>query len=319
MPSPADVLVVGSGGFVGRALVPELRAAGLSVAGATAHPCGAEERAVDVADEASVRALFASLDAPPRAVVHLAAIAHRPASQVPAGAYDAVNHRGLVHVLRAARQAGVERFVFFSSASVYGDAGRTEPVREDAELRPAGEYGASKARAEEACVAAVAEGFDCASFRFPAIYARDWLVDVRKRAYVPGRGGRVLLRVPGRPPRYSLCAVRNASQAVRMAVEGRLAPGAYNVTDGEPYAQDEVARVIGGIDGVARRVSIPRPLARLALWNAAAALPEPRRTGFRDNYWKLFEGLVLDDARIRAAGFAPAVRLDSLLSPAGAG
>lgn len=314
MPLPADVLVVGSGGFVGRALVPGLRAAGLSVLGATAHPRAADERAVDVTDPASVRALFASLDAPPRAVVHLAAIAHRPASTLPSGAYDAVNHRGLVHVLAAARQAGAERLVFFSSASVYGDAGRTAPVTEDAALRPAGPYGASKVRAEEACRAAIAEGFACAMLRFPAIYARDWVTDVRKRAYVPGMAGKVLLRVPGRTPRYSLCAVRNAVDAVRLALGDDLAPGAYNVTDGEPYGQDEVARVIGALEGVSRRVAVPRALARLALWNAAGALPEPRRTGLRDNYWKLFEGLVLDDSRVRVAGFAPRARLHSLLA-----
>jgi nucleoside-diphosphate-sugar epimerase len=313
VPSPADVLVVGSGGFVGRNLLPGLRAAGLTVAGATRAPRSAEERAVDVTDEASVRALFASLDAPPRAVVHLSAIAHRPATTLAPDAYDAVNHRGLVHVLRAARDAGAQKLVFFSSASVYGDAGRTGAVREDAEPRPAGPYGIAKARAEDACRAAIAEGFGCAMLRFPAIYARDWLPDVRKRAYVPGMGGRVLLRVPRRPPRYSLCAVQNAVAAVRLALGDGLAPGAYNVTDGEPYAQDEVARVIGAVDGVSKRMSIPRPLARLALWNAAGALPEPRRTGLRDNYWKLFEGLVLDDARIRAAGFRPTTRLDSLL------
>jgi nucleoside-diphosphate-sugar epimerase len=314
VPSPADVLVVGSGGFVGRNLVPGLRAAGLMVAGATRSPRSADERAVDVTDEASVRALFASLDAPPRAVVHLSAIAHRPTTTLAPDAYDAVNHRGLVHVLRAARESGVEKLVFFSSASVYGDAGRTGAVREDAELRPAGPYGVAKARAEDACAAAIAEGFACAMLRFPAIYARDWLPDVRKRAYVPGRTGKVLLRVPGRAPRYSLCAVQNAVQAVRLALSDGFAPGPYNVTDGEPYAQDEVARVIGAVDGVSRRMAIPRALAKLALWSVPAALPEPRRTSLRDNYWKLFEGLVLDDARVRAAGFRPTTRLDSLLS-----
>ncbi|HEX5872803.1 MAG TPA: NAD(P)-dependent oxidoreductase [Longimicrobium sp.] len=313
MPSPADVLVVGSGGFVGSALVPGLRAAGLTVLAATRSPGTRDERRIDVTDPSSVRALFASLDAPPRAVVHLAAIAHRPASQVPAGAYDAVNHGGLVHVLRAAREAGVGRLVFFSSASVYGDAGRTGAVPEDAELRPTGEYGVSKVRAEEACAAAIADGFAAVMLRFPAIYARDWLVDVRKRAYVPGMGGRALLRVPGRPPRYSLCAVRNAVDAVRLALGEGFAPGACNVTDGAPYLQDEVARVIGAVEGVSRRIAVPRALARLALWNGAAALPAARRAGMRDNYWKLFEGLVLDDARIRAAGFAPAVRLDTVL------
>ncbi|WP_420129545.1 NAD-dependent epimerase/dehydratase family protein [Longimicrobium sp.] len=316
MSPPADVLVVGSGGFVGRALVPALRAAGLRVAAATRSPRGEGERPVDIADAGSVRALFASFDAPPRAVVHLAAIAHKRASTLPAGAYEAVNHQGVRHVLAAARAAGAERFVFFSSASVYGDAGRTGAVPEDAELRPVGEYGTSKARAEEACRAAIAEGFACAMLRFPAMYAGDFLLNVRKRAYVPGTGDRVLLRVPGRPPRHSLCAVANAVDAVRLALGG-LPPGAWNVTDGAPYAQDELARVVGALDGVSRGASVPRPLARLALWDAAAALPAPRRASIRDNYWKLFEGLVLDDSRIRAAGYAPAARLDALLSRTG--
>jgi nucleoside-diphosphate-sugar epimerase len=313
----ADVLVVGSGGFVGRALVPGLRAAGLQVEAATRSPRDQGERPVDIADAGSVRALFASFDAPPRAVVHLAAIAHKRASTLPAGAYEAVNHQGLRHVLAAARGAGVERFVFFSSASVYGDAGRTGAVPEDAELRPVGEYGTSKARAEEACQQAVAEGFACTMLRFPAMYSRDFLLNVRKRAYVPGTGDRVLLRVPGRPPRHSLCAVANAVDAVRIALGGGLPPGPCNATDGEPYAQNELARVVGALDGVSRGVSIPRPVARLALWNAAGALPAPRRASIRDNYWKLFEGLVLDDSRIRAAGFAPTTRLDALLSRAG--
>lgn len=314
MSPPADVLVVGSGGFVGRALVPGLRAAGLRVAAATRSPRAEGERPVDIADEGSVRALFASFTAPPRAVVHLAAIAHRRASTLPRGAYEAVNHQGLRHVLEAARGAGVERLVFFSSASVYGDAGRTGAVPEDAELRPVGEYGTSKARAEEACHAAAAEGFACTMLRFPAMYARDFLLNVRKRAYVPGTGDRVLLRVPGRPPRHSLCAVANVVEAVRLALGGGLPPGPCNATDGEPYAQHELARVVGTLDGVSRGVSIPRRVARLALWDAAAALPGPRRAAIRDNYWKLFEGLVLDDSRIRAAGFRPAVRLDALIA-----
>ena len=317
MTPPADVLVVGSGGFVGRALVPGLRAAGLEAAAATRAPRGEGERPVDIADEGSVRALFATFHTPPRAVVHLAAIAHKRASTLPAGAYEAVNNQGLRHVLAAARAAGVERFVFFSSASVYGDAGRTAAVPEDAELRPVGEYGTSKARAEEACRAAVAEGFACTMLRFPAMYSRDLLLNVRKRAYLPGTGDRVLLRVPGRPPRHSLCAVANAVEAVRLALGDGLPPGPCNVTDGEPYPQDELVRVIGALDGVARALPIPRPLARLALWDAAAALPTPRRASIRDNYWKLFEGLVLDDSRIRAAGYAPATRLGALLAPAG--
>ena len=311
MPSPAEVLVVGSGGFVGSRLVAALRRDGVAVTAATRRPRDAGEQAVDVADAASVRALFTRAPAP-AAVVHRAALAHRAPPQ--ASDYERVNHRGLVHVLQAAREAGVPRLVFFSSAAVYGEVGRRAPLAEDAERRPVGPYARSKAAAEDACFDAMANGYPCVVLRFPALYDREWLLDVRKRAYLPGSGGRVLLRVPGMQPRYSLCAVAHATAAVRLALGGGLPSAAYNVTDGEPYSQDEVARVIGQRDGVRRSATLPRALARAALWSAPGLLPRRLRDAPRRNYWKLFEGQVLDDRRIRRAGFVSTLRLDSILA-----
>ncbi|HVG46319.1 MAG TPA: NAD(P)-dependent oxidoreductase, partial [Longimicrobium sp.] len=261
MRSRADVLVVGSGGFVGSRLVPELRRRGFEVACATHRPRpGAGELAVDVGDRASVAALFAAVA--PRAVVHLAAIAHhRPAHP---GEYDRVNHHGVRHVLDACG-SGVERLVVFSSASVYGAAGRTGPVREDDERRPVTPYAQSKARAEDACFAAAGGGPACVVLRPCTVYASGWLLGVRKRVYVPGSGGRLLLRVPGRQPRFSLCAVVHTCDAVELALRGALPPGAYNVSDGEPYLQCEVAAAMDRDDGRRLRVVLPRAGARAAL------------------------------------------------------
>ena len=65
---------------------------------------------------------------------------------------DDVNVRGTLHVLQAARAAGVERVVFASSSSVYGDSEKL-PKHENDPTRPMSPYGVSKLAAESYCVA----------------------------------------------------------------------------------------------------------------------------------------------------------------------
>jgi UDP-glucuronate 4-epimerase len=85
------------------------------------------------------------------AVVHLAARAGvRPSLEDPAG-YAAVNVEGTAVMLDAARRAGVRRFVFGSSSSVYGDAAAV-PFREDEPaLEPISPYAATKRAGELLC------------------------------------------------------------------------------------------------------------------------------------------------------------------------
>ena len=58
-----------------------------------------------------------------------------------------MNLDGTLHLAQAAKQAGVERFLFASSCSLYGAAG-SEAVAEDADLFPVTPYGESKVDAE---------------------------------------------------------------------------------------------------------------------------------------------------------------------------
>ena len=54
------------------------------------------------------------------AVVHVAELSNDPAGQLaPTNTYE-INHRGSVHLAELARKAGVKRFVYMSSCSVYG-------------------------------------------------------------------------------------------------------------------------------------------------------------------------------------------------------
>src|SRR6195952_3808055 len=89
------------------------------------------------------------------AVVHMAALSNDPlGSLAPEITYD-INHHASTRLARLAKDAGVQRFVYASTCSVYGAAG-TDLVTEDAELHPLTPYAISKVRVE-ADVAALAD------------------------------------------------------------------------------------------------------------------------------------------------------------------
>jgi UDP-glucuronate 4-epimerase len=105
------------------------------------------------------------------AVLHLAARAGvRPSIESPE-LYASINVAGTVTLLEACRQAGIRRFVFGSSSSVYGDS-TPVPFREDAPVAdPISPYAATKRAGELFCrVYAHLHGFRIAALRFFTVY-----------------------------------------------------------------------------------------------------------------------------------------------------
>ena len=144
------VLVTGDRGYIGTVLTPFLVRAGHEVVGMDAgwyEGCDFGEvpdaagLAADVRDARPE--MFEGIDA----VVHLAAISNDPIGHLNPETTFSVNTEGTLAVARAAKAAGVTRFVFASSCSLYGAAG-SEAVGEDAEFNPVTPYGESKVRAE---------------------------------------------------------------------------------------------------------------------------------------------------------------------------
>lgn len=164
------VLVTGGAGYIGSVLVPRLCESGASVTVFDAlwfdRESPEESRELrfvrgDIRDEEAIdRVLEERFDA----VIHLAAISNDPCSDLDEAATIAVNDHAVEHLMKRAKAQGVRRFLYASSASVYGV--REEPdVTEDLELRPITIYAKCKARGEQVLNGLVDENFVGCSVR----------------------------------------------------------------------------------------------------------------------------------------------------------
>jgi nucleoside-diphosphate-sugar epimerase len=84
------------------------------------------------------------------AIVHLAALSNDPLGDFDPALTSEINYEASVSLARAAREAGVGRFVFASSCSMYGSQGGDAPVDEHAPLQPLTAYAESKVQTEYA-------------------------------------------------------------------------------------------------------------------------------------------------------------------------
>jgi UDP-glucuronate 4-epimerase len=159
------ILVTGGAGFIGSHLVEKLLSLGHDVAilddfndfydpqikrhNITAVAKDVAIHHLDLRDSGAVRNLFHRKKF--EAIAHLAARAGvRPSIQNPKLYYD-TNVDGTLHLLDAARVTGVERFIFASSSSVYGNS-KTVPFSEDRQLiQTLSPYGATKIAGEFLC------------------------------------------------------------------------------------------------------------------------------------------------------------------------
>jgi nucleoside-diphosphate-sugar epimerase len=145
------VLVTGNEGYIGSILVPLLRRAGHDVVGLDVG-LFCENALGPIARPPTIRKDVRDVEPSDLegidGVVHLAGLANDPLGELDPPLTFEINHLASVRLAEVAKKAGVPRFLYASTCSVYGAAG-DEMITESNELNPLTAYAKSKVRAEE--------------------------------------------------------------------------------------------------------------------------------------------------------------------------
>jgi len=151
------VLVTGHKGYIGSVMAPMLQAEGYEVEGLDNdlfESCVFGDRSINGAIpdipyiKKDIREVKISDLQGFDAVVHLCALSNDPLGYFNPEITYKINHDASVNLAKLAKKAGVKRYLFSSSCSIYGDSG-VEMVNEQIEPHPITPYAISKLRAEE--------------------------------------------------------------------------------------------------------------------------------------------------------------------------
>ena len=193
MPSSV-ILVTGSSGFVGRAIMARLAACGQKAVGLDPRPAATTQVTHDLSDRMRLRDLIAREKI--THIIHAGGVSGPMVmADDPAGIL-AINVTGSMNLLNEAMAGGVTTFVYCSSVAAIGNFYEPEPIGEDYPMRPASTYGHSKAAMDH-----VLRGLwkkvplDICSLRLTAVYGpgrqTEFNVDTIVRAALAGKPARL--------------------------------------------------------------------------------------------------------------------------------
>lgn len=167
-----SVLVTGGAGYVGSRLIPELLQAGYQVRVLDTCWFGEPNRELtdgslafslirgDIRDKSVVSKALAGVTD----VIHLACISNDPSYELDSSLGKSINFDSFRPFVKWAKDAGVGRFIYASSSSVYG-VKEEEHVSEELALEPITDYSRYKAECEEVLLAERAPGFVTTTLR----------------------------------------------------------------------------------------------------------------------------------------------------------
>ncbi|NPD16547.1 NAD-dependent epimerase/dehydratase family protein [Xinfangfangia sp. D13-10-4-6] len=261
-----SVLITGATGCLGAEITRQLCAAGKTVTaqgrnrreGAALTEIGANFLALDLRDPRPFTPFLAGTET----VFHCAALSSAWGRRED---FEALNVTATRRLLKAAAEAGVKRFIFASSPSIYADGTDRLNLREDAPLpaRFATHYARTKAQAEALALAADRPGaMRVVALRPRAIYGRgDRSLMPRLRAAME-RG--TLPLIAGGEALIDVTHVSDAARAMVLAARYADQAGgrAFNITSGEAWRFSDLASRAAAIFGLTpRRKHLPYGLA----------------------------------------------------------
>jgi GDP-4-dehydro-6-deoxy-D-mannose reductase len=294
------ILVTGCSGFVGGYLTESLVAAGETIVGLSrhgrwpadlAHLSGRVDlRACDLSDRPRLEALLREVQ--PARIYHLGGYANVGRSfQESRAAWEGNLTATLILYEAIAAWGGRPRVLFVSSGQIYGDPGPGRPpLDEDAPLRPASPYAASKAAADLASYQQFrATGLEVVRVRpFNHVGPRQTpdyaLAHFAKQLAVIERGEQPpLLLVGNLSAGRDLTDVRDMVRAYWLLMEHGRAGEAYNLGSGTVVTMQEVLDRLLAQSTV--QVEVQRE-ARLMRSSEAGALRADNGKAFRETGWR---------------------------------
>ncbi len=248
------ILVTGHNGYIGAVMVPMLIAAGYEVEGLDSDLYAQCTFGDDNQNIPSMKKDIRDVEVSDLdgfgAVLHLAGLSNDPLGDLnPELTYE-INHTASVHLAKLSKKAGIKRFIFSSSCSIYGVAGENM-VTEEAEFHPVTPYGISKMLVEREVAKLADADFSPTFLRNATAYG----VSPRLRfdlvlnnlvawAFTTGR---VYIKSDGTPwrPIVHIEDISRAFIAVLGAPRELVHNEAFNVgINGENYRVREIAEIV---------------------------------------------------------------------------
>jgi len=250
------VLFTGADGYIGSLLGPYLLARGIDAVGLDTgyyrqgwlYPMTGDRPGVITKD---IREITAEDLQGFDAVAHLAELSNDPLGQQDPGLTFEINHAGTVKLANAARKAGVKRFVYMSSCSVYGVGKPDETLDETSPVNPQTTYAECKVKVENDLVPMAGDDFEPCFLRNATAYGASprqrfdiVLNDLCGLAWTTGE---IKLNSDGTPWRplvhaLDMCqAIYLSLLAPAEAIKGQI----YNVgSNNQNYRVIEIAQIV---------------------------------------------------------------------------
>ena len=147
------VIIIGHDGYIGSVMTPILQVAGHEIAGVDIYFFSDRHNKPGQQDfpviEKDIRDFDSDILRGYEAIIHLAALSNDPLSEMNPALTSEINYWATINIARLAKEAGVRRFLFASTCSVYGMINENEQASEKTAVRPLTEYAVSKVRVEK--------------------------------------------------------------------------------------------------------------------------------------------------------------------------